>query len=59
MEAETLSGTSGISFQTIYGGVDYEKQRLALQYEQVDVVVATPGRLIDYMTTEDHLFRRH
>ena len=48
-EAETLAAPSGIHFQTIYGGVDYEKQRLALQYEQVDVVVATPGRLIDYM----------
>ncbi|MCD6430447.1 MAG: DEAD/DEAH box helicase [Deltaproteobacteria bacterium] len=48
-EAEILSEASGIRFQAIYGGVDYEKQRLALQYEQVDVVVATPGRLIDYM----------
>ena len=48
-EAETLSEASGLRFQAIYGGVDYEKQRLALQYEQVDVVVATPGRLIDYM----------
>ena len=48
-EAEILSEPTGIRFQAIYGGVDYEKQRLALQYEQVDVVVATPGRLIDYM----------
>ncbi len=48
-EADILSEASGIRFQAIYGGVDYEKQRLALQYEQVDVVVATPGRLIDYM----------
>ena len=48
-EADILSEPCGIRFQAIYGGVDYEKQRLALQYEQVDVVVATPGRLIDYM----------
>ncbi len=48
-EAETLAKASGLRFQAIYGGVDYEKQRLALQYEQIDVVVATPGRLIDYM----------
>ncbi len=48
-EADILSEPSGIRFQAIYGGVDYEKQRLALQYEQIDVVVATPGRLIDYM----------
>ncbi|MBN2808678.1 MAG: DEAD/DEAH box helicase [Deltaproteobacteria bacterium] len=48
-EAATLAQPCGLNFQAIYGGVDYEKQRLALQYEQVDVVVATPGRLIDYM----------
>ena len=34
--------------QPIFGGVDYEKQKRALQ-EGVDIVVATPGRLIDYM----------
>ncbi|MCK5540578.1 MAG: DEAD/DEAH box helicase, partial [Deltaproteobacteria bacterium] len=48
-EADILSEPCGLRFQAIYGGVDYEKQRMALQYEQIDVVVATPGRLIDYM----------
>ena len=33
--------------QPIFGGVDYDKQRQALQ-DGVDVIVATPGRLIDY-----------
>jgi ATP-dependent RNA helicase RhlB len=33
--------------QPIFGGVDYEKQRKALQ-DGVDIIVATPGRLIDY-----------
>lgn len=33
--------------QPIFGGVDYEKQRQALR-DGVDVIVATPGRLIDY-----------
>ncbi|MGK2944601.1 MAG: DEAD/DEAH box helicase [Desulfuromonadales bacterium] len=33
--------------QAIFGGVDYEKQRRALQ-DGVDIIVATPGRLIDY-----------
>jgi len=33
--------------QPIFGGVDYEKQRRALQ-QGVDIIVATPGRLIDY-----------
>ncbi|MCK5916492.1 MAG: DEAD/DEAH box helicase, partial [Deltaproteobacteria bacterium] len=48
-EASILSRPAGINFQAIYGGVDYEKQRAALQHQMIDVVVATPGRLIDYM----------
>jgi ATP-dependent RNA helicase RhlB len=48
-EAGILSRPAGIHFQAIYGGVDYEKQRAALQRQMTDVVVATPGRLIDYM----------
>ncbi len=48
-EASILARPSGIRFQAIYGGVDYEKQRTALLRQMTDVVVATPGRLIDYM----------
>ncbi len=48
-EARILARPAGIRFQAIYGGVDYEKQRAALQQQTIDVVVATPGRLIDYM----------
>ena len=39
---------SGLRVIAVYGGVGYEKQRKALQ-EGVDVVVATPGRLLDFM----------
>ena len=35
-------------FALIYGGVDYDKQRELLQ-QGVDVIIATPGRLIDYV----------
>ena len=38
----------GLKFALIYGGVDYDKQRSLLQ-DGVDVVIATPGRLIDYV----------
>ena len=31
----------------VYGGVDYEKQRKMLQ-DGVDILIGTPGRLIDY-----------
>ena len=38
----------GLRFALVYGGVDYDKQRALLQ-EGVDVIIATPGRLIDYV----------
>ncbi len=46
-DAETLGAHCPLKVQPIFGGVDYEKQRQALR-DGVDVIVATPGRLIDY-----------
>ncbi|RLB74595.1 MAG: RNA helicase, partial [Deltaproteobacteria bacterium] len=46
-DAELLGKHTGIKVQPIFGGVDYEKQRQALR-DGVDIIVATPGRLIDY-----------
>lgn len=46
-DAEMLGSHTGIKVQPIFGGVDYEKQRQALK-DGVDIIVATPGRLIDY-----------
>ncbi|MFK5927102.1 MAG: DEAD/DEAH box helicase, partial [Desulfuromusa sp.] len=46
-DAELLGKYTGIKVQPIFGGVDYEKQRQALK-DGVDIIVATPGRLIDY-----------
>ncbi|WP_298438537.1 DEAD/DEAH box helicase [Geobacter sp.] len=47
-DAQVLGAHCGLSIQAIYGGVDYMKQRNALK-EGSDVVVGTPGRLIDYL----------
>ncbi|MEJ2520211.1 MAG: DEAD/DEAH box helicase [Desulfuromonadales bacterium] len=47
-DAEGLGAHCPFKVQPIFGGVDYEKQRRALQVG-VDVIVATPGRLIDYI----------
>ena len=33
---------------TVYGGTEYEKQQRALSEHSVDVVAATPGRLLDF-----------
>jgi ATP-dependent RNA helicase RhlB len=46
-DAEGLGSCCPFKVQPIFGGVDYEKQRKALQ-DGVDIIVATPGRLIDY-----------
>ncbi|MDD2557834.1 MAG: DEAD/DEAH box helicase [Desulfuromonas sp.] len=46
-DAEGLSADSPITMKAVYGGMDYDKQRQALA-AGVDVIVATPGRLIDY-----------
>ncbi len=46
-DAESLGRFTGLKVQPIFGGVDYEKQRQALK-DGVDIIVATPGRLIDY-----------
>ena len=46
-DAELLGRHTGLKVQPIFGGVDYEKQRQALK-DGVDIIVATPGRLIDY-----------
>ena len=39
---------TGLRVLLVHGGVGYDKQRRGLQ-EGVDVVVATPGRLLDFM----------
>ncbi|MBW1645054.1 MAG: DEAD/DEAH box helicase [Deltaproteobacteria bacterium] len=48
-EAKALGAHTGITCRAIFGGVDYEKQREALRSQTIDVVIATPGRLIDYL----------
>ena len=47
-DAQLLGSHAGFSIQAIYGGVDYQKQRAALK-EGADIVIGTPGRLIDYL----------
>jgi len=46
-DAEQLGAGNGLTIQAVYGGVDYKKQRESLR-QDVDILVGTPGRLIDY-----------
>ncbi|MBB5016344.1 ATP-dependent RNA helicase RhlB [Rehaibacterium terrae] len=47
-DAVKFAADLGLRFALVYGGVDYDKQRALLQ-AGVDVIIATPGRLIDYV----------
>jgi ATP-dependent RNA helicase RhlB len=46
-DARLLGQATPYSIQAVYGGIDYRKQRQDVQ-EGVDVLIGTPGRLIDY-----------
>lgn len=52
-DAEGLAKYTGLNVVTIVGGMDYEKQRSQLRNHVVDVLIATPGRLIDFMRNQD------
>lgn len=50
--ARVVSRHTGHSIAAVYGGVGYEPQRAKLR-KGVDLLVATPGRLLDLVGTKD------
>jgi ATP-dependent RNA helicase RhlB len=46
-DARLLGQATPFAIQAVYGGIDYRKQRADLQ-AGVDILIGTPGRLIDY-----------
>ncbi len=49
-DAEALGKyCGGVRSLAVYGGMDYDRQRRELEEAPVDLLVATPGRLKDYM----------
>lgn len=57
-DAEDLAKHTGLQVATLIGGMDYQKQLNRLGSSVVDLVVATPGRLLDFMSRRD-LFLDH
>jgi ATP-dependent RNA helicase RhlB len=47
-DARILGGHTGLSVAQVMGGIDYEKQAETLK-KGVDIVICTPGRIIDYL----------
>ena len=49
-DADLLNKYSGLHTVTLVGGEDYQKQTRALDERPVDIVVATPGRLLGFVS---------
>jgi ATP-dependent RNA helicase RhlB len=56
-DALLLNKYTDFSLVLVYGGVDYEKQRENLK-EGVDILIGTPGRLIDYFKQKVFNFKQ-
>jgi ATP-dependent RNA helicase RhlB len=52
-DAETLGRHTGLKLGLAYGGTGYEQQRSVIE-QGVDILIGTPGRLIDYF--KQHVF---
>ena len=52
-DAVALGKFTDLKLGLVYGGVDYEKQRKTLK-EGIDILIGTPGRIIDYF--KQHVF---
>ena len=47
-DADAIGKYCDLRSIAVYGGMDYERQRRELQEAPVDLLVATPGRLLDF-----------
>ena len=52
-EARKLSKYCSMKIVSVFGGMDYVKQRKQLAAGAVDIIVATPGRLLDFQRCHD------
>ena len=52
-EARQLAKYCRIKTVSVFGGMDYEKQRKQLSQGATDIIVATPGRLLDFQQRRD------
>ncbi len=52
-DAEDLARYTNLQVATLIGGMDYQKQLNRLHTTVIDLVVATPGRLLDFMSRRD------
>ena len=48
-DADAIGKYTGLRSLAVYGGMDYDRQRQEVQSQPVDLLVATPGRLLDFV----------
>lgn len=47
-DARNIGRYCGLTIQSVFGGINYEKQKRQIENKNIDILVATPGRLLDY-----------
>ena len=52
-DARALTRHTNLTVHTLVGGMDYGKQQQKIQDKLVDILVATPGRLLDFASNKD------
>ena len=52
-DAIKLTKHVDLSVYSVLGGIDYQKQKTHVRNEVIDLLVATPGRLIDFLNSSD------
>lgn len=54
-DARDLTKHTDLTVHTLVGGMDYDKQKRKINDQLVDILVATPGRLLDFASRK-HIF---
>jgi ATP-dependent RNA helicase RhlB len=52
-DAKALGKYTTYGITEVFGGMDYRKQKVKLRSYHSDIVIATPGRLLDFMQKRD------
>ncbi len=52
-DALALTKHMDMSIYSVLGGIDYQKQKDYVRHTVIDILVATPGRLIDFLNSND------
>jgi len=48
-DADSLTYHTSLHSLVVFGGLDYARQRTQLEKHPIDILIATPGRLLDFM----------